>query len=140
MSDLPPEQKPARQPILHQRAFEGVHPVVLGLLAIIIAAHIVRILLPQSVQEEIFARLALVPSFYTTPVTPYQSLFDRILPLVGHTLLHGGFLHIAFNALAILDLGKNVARTQGARNFLIVFFISAAGGAATFIFLNPQMD
>lgn len=140
MSDLPPEQKSSRQPFFSRNAFKGVHPVVLGLVGIIIVAHIARIMLPEALQEEVFVRLALVPTFYTTPDTPYQTLFDRFLPLVGHVFLHGGIVHIGFNSLAILDLGKNVARTQGARNFLIVFFLTAIGGAATFILLNPHMD
>ncbi len=140
MSDLPPESRPARQPVFRRRPFEGVHPVVLGLVGLIVIAHIVRVLLPIETQEVVFEHLALVPSFYTTSDTPYQSLFDRLLPLVGHAFLHGGIVHIGFNSLAILDLGANVARTQGPRNFLIVFFLSAIGGAGAFILLNPHMD
>jgi membrane associated rhomboid family serine protease len=138
MSFTPPDSQedPPRRP----RPFEGVPAVVLWLVGILVVAHIVRILLPENLQEEAFVRLALVPSFYTTPVTPYASLFDRFLPLVGHAFLHGGFIHLFMNSVAIIQLGAHVARTQGPRNFLIVFFLSAIGGAFAFIAINPSLQ
>lgn len=143
MSFTPPEPTPgasAEDPPRRPRPFEGVPAIVLWLVGILIVAHIVRILLPQNLQEEVFVRLALVPTFYTTPDTPYASLFDRLLPLVGHAFLHGGFIHIFMNSVAIIQLGAHVARTQGPRNFLIVFFASAIGGALTFIAINPNLQ
>jgi membrane associated rhomboid family serine protease len=140
MSYVPPEPDPANPP-RRPRPFEGVPAVVLWLVGILIVAHVVRLLLPENLQEEAFLRLSLVPTFYTTPDTPYQSLFDRLLPLVGHAFLHGGvFVHIFMNSVAIIQLGAHVARTQGPRNFLIVFFVSAIGGALAFIAINPNLE
>lgn len=135
-----PSPQAADAPPRRPRPFEGVPAVVLWLVGILAVAHVARILLPMNLQEDVFMRLALVPSFYTTPDTHYQSLFDRLLPLVGHAFLHGGFIHLFMNSVAILQLGAYVTRTQGPRNFLIVFFLSAIGGALAFIAINPNLQ
>ena len=144
MSFTPPSETPANDvedPPRRPRPFEGVPAIVLWLVGVLVVAHVVRLLLPENLQEEAFLRLALVPTFYTTPDTPYASLFDRMLPLVGHAFLHGGgFFHIFMNSVAIIQLGAHVARTQGSRNFLIVFFVSAIGGALAFIGINPDLQ
>jgi rhomboid protease GluP len=43
-------------------------------------------------------------------------------------LLHGGLLHIGFNLMWLRDLGPGVARLYGSGRFLVVFFVSSAGG------------
>jgi membrane associated rhomboid family serine protease len=145
MTETPPSssQTPsdtAGDPPRRPRPFEGVPKVVLWLVGIIAAAHVARILLPEAWQEELFVRFALVPSFQTTGNTPYVSVFDRLAPFVGHMFLHGGFIHLAFNSIAILQLGDPVARMYGAWRFLFVFFVTGIVGGLTFILINPHLE
>lgn len=49
--------------------------------------------------------------------------------------LHGGILHIAFNAFALYSLGPETERIYGTPRFLALYFIAGiAGGAASYAF------
>ncbi|MFB6263269.1 MAG: rhomboid family intramembrane serine protease, partial [Bradymonadaceae bacterium] len=49
--------------------------------------------------------------------------------LVSGSFLHGGFVHILFNGLALLFLGISIERMIGSWRFLLIFLVSALGGA-----------
>ena len=60
----------------------------------------------------------------------YPIIGDAALPLFGHVFAHYGFLHITMNMLAYLQAAPFLARRIGDVRFLLLFFISALGGAA----------
>ncbi|MEM6531913.1 MAG: rhomboid family intramembrane serine protease [Myxococcota bacterium] len=51
--------------------------------------------------------------------------------------LHGSPLHIYLNGLSLLSLGSAVERLVGRWTYLLVFLVSAAGGAFTSALVNP---
>lgn len=50
--------------------------------------------------------------------------------LISGNFLHGGFLHIFLNGLALFFLGMFIERLAGSWRFALVYLISAVGGAA----------
>jgi membrane associated rhomboid family serine protease len=71
---------------------------------------------------------------------PYASMGDAITPLFAHVFIHGGLPHILMNMLAYFQAAPFLARRIGAGRFLLLFFISALGGAAAFILINAHSD
>jgi len=57
--------------------------------------------------------------------------------LLSYALLHGNFLHIFFNMLALFMFGPMVESHMGGRRFLRLYLISALGGAALCVALLP---
>ena len=57
--------------------------------------------------------------------------------LFSGTFLHGGLMHIAFNTMALVSLGRNLERILGARRFIVLYGLSAAGGALGTALLAP---
>ncbi|RMG13458.1 MAG: rhomboid family intramembrane serine protease [Deltaproteobacteria bacterium] len=57
--------------------------------------------------------------------------------LVSGAFLHGGWMHIAFNTMALVSLGRNLERILGARRFLVLYGLSAIGGALGTVLLSP---
>lgn len=67
-----------------------------------------------------------------TPVFPGQqaSMF------LSYAFLHGGFLHMLFNMLILLQLGREAVARLGTPGFLLLYALSAAGGGAGFALLS----
>src|SRR5690606_30434568 len=55
---------------------------------------------------------------------------------VTYALLHGSFLHMLFNGVILLALGREAVARLGQGGFLLAFVVSAIGGAAAFALLN----
>lgn len=51
--------------------------------------------------------------------------------LLSAIFLHGGLLHLAFNALALFDLGRSIEQRIGAVATLLIFLITGVAGFAT---------
>lgn len=66
------------------------------------------------------------PNFAAQPVTMF----------VTYAFLHGGWLHLAVNMLALASFGTVIARQVGATRFLLAYLICAIGGAAFFALLS----
>jgi rhomboid protease GluP len=49
--------------------------------------------------------------------------------LISGNFLHGGFLHIFMNGIALFFLGLALERTLGSWRFLLIYLVSALGGA-----------
>ncbi|MGI9241022.1 MAG: rhomboid family intramembrane serine protease [Verrucomicrobiales bacterium] len=58
--------------------------------------------------------------------------------LVTCGLLHGGLLHIGFNAMAFLNVGAVLERFYGRAILLLTFFLSVLGGSLASQFLMPE--
>lgn len=59
------------------------------------------------------------------PLFPGQ----RMTMFVTYAFLHGGFLHMLFNMLILLQLGRQAVLRLGPRGFLLVYLVSAVGAA-----------
>lgn len=117
--------------------------VVLGLALAMILAHVGRILLSPADQDALFEALAILPIRYDGGAYGYPNLVAAAAPLAGHVFLHAGWLHLGMNLLVFITAADVVAdrfegREPGGLRFLALFFGSAVGAAAAYIWLNPH--
>lgn len=147
MNEIPQNQPTARDD--HPRRAAGgpvfnAPPVVSWLAVFIIACHVVFILLPAGAQIRISAFAALSPREF---LTGEAGALQRMAPLVGHMLLHGGWLHLGLNCVWLMAFGAPVARRLGAEFaagavrasslFLAFFILSGVAGALFYVALHP---
>ncbi len=64
------------------------------------------------------------PNFY-----PWQ--------LISYMFLHGGFMHILFNMLALVIFGPSLEMSWGSRKFLIYYFLCGLGGGIAHVLISP---
>jgi membrane associated rhomboid family serine protease len=124
------------------RPFAGVPAVVLGLAAAIGLAQIPFTLLPDDGERVVITALGVIPLRYAADSpAPFAGFADAAAPLVGHVFLHGGWLHLFFNLVLLLQVGPLASAGLGPRSwarFLALFWISAVAGALLYIGVNPQ--
>lgn len=129
------ETKPSSEPFL--RAPNSV----LGLIAVLVTAHVAREFAPPAISDRILNNYALVPARYSAQFLSAHhadpgTLMDRILPFLGHMLLHADTTHIAINSLWLLAFGPVVARRFGGAAFILFFTLCGLAGAAFYVGLN----
>ena len=125
------EDKPARQPFLRAPAS------VLGLIAVLIAAHLIRVLAPAALSERILNDYALDPALYASRASTW---LEKLVPLFSHMLLHANAAHIAVNCVWLLAFGPVVARRFGGGAFVVFFVLCGVAGAVFFVVLNWGSD
>ena len=114
---------------------------VMGLGGAIVASFLLTGQYDPDRNQGIFNLLAIVPArFDTTSPDHYQSWIDAALPLFGHVFAHYGLPHILMNMIAYLQAAPFLAQRIGSARFLLLFFISALGGAAAFILINAHAN
>jgi len=59
--------------------------------------------------------------------------------LVSAAFLHVGLMHLAVNMMSLASLGPMLERMFGARRFLLLYGLSALGGASASALLNPAI-
>jgi len=122
------EGKPARQPFLRAPAS------VLGLIGVLVAAHVLRVLAPPAIAEQVLNDYALDPARYSGHAAAV--VLANVLPLFTHMLLHANATHLAVNSVWLLAFGPIVARRYGGVAFVVFFVLCGLAGAAFFIALN----
>jgi membrane associated rhomboid family serine protease len=85
-------------------------------------------------------RLALIYQFGFIPGA-YTGAFawdwTALITPLSHTLLHGGWMHVLFNAVMGLSLGTMFERLYGTRTTAIFFILCTLAGAATYLAFSP---
>lgn len=119
-------------------------PVVTWLIGSLIASHVATLFLGRSEQASLIDALAVNPALIATHLS-VGDIGAAALPLVGHAFLHGGFIHLFFNSMILLQTGELVAERYGrdARGiglFLLMFALSAIAGALMYIAINPTSN
>ncbi|MCC6002193.1 MAG: rhomboid family intramembrane serine protease [Pararhodobacter sp.] len=69
------------------------------------------------------------------PVWPGQPM----AMFVTYAFLHGGVMHLLFNMLVLVHLGREAVPRLGQRGFLLAYVITAAGGAAAFWLISDAV-
>ena len=122
------DAKPARQPFLRAPAS------VIGLIGVLVAAHIARVLAPAALSDRILNDYALDPIRYHAHAT--GSFADRVLPLFGYMFLHANTMHITINCVWLLAFGPLVARRFGGAAFVLFFLLCGLAGAVCYVAIN----
>lgn len=81
-------------------------------------------------QQLLFAPRYLYPSLSLMPFEPWR--------LLTAVFVHGGFLHLALNMLALWMLGQSLEPMLGRVRFLALYLISGLGGSVAVALLDPS--
>lgn len=124
-----------RQPIFR------IPGVVLGLILVLVLAHVARVMAPGSLSGAMINRFAFIPARYShTFLAAHDvdpgSFIDRAVPFVSYMALHNDFTHLAINSLWLLAFGPIVARRFGAPLFLLFFLVCGIAAAVTHLAFN----
>lgn len=129
-----PTMPPGDEPIFN------VPRTVAVLLAVLVAVHLVRVVVPE--QEDVWLVLAgaFIPGRYGPAAgeLPGGELALFTSPFT-HMLLHGDWVHLAFNSAWLLVFGGAIAERAGTLRFLLFFALCGLGGAAAFYLANPEL-
>ncbi len=114
---------PQRQPAFN------VPAVVLGLIAVLVALHGLRVLLPPAQSADLVGTYAFIPARLLVP----GSLWDKAVPFVSYLGLHGDWTHVGINCIWLLAFGPIVARRFGTPLFVLFFLVCGIAGAGLFL-------
>jgi membrane associated rhomboid family serine protease len=140
-ADMPPRTK---QP----PAINAPWPVAAFAL-VLLAAHLIRVLLPDDLQNAAFYFGAVIPERFWgsgADMPPYASGIEAFLPTILSAFLHGDWMHVVLNAAFFVALGKPLLelfraawRGAGPTAFLILlgfFFASQIGAVMSYLLMN----
>jgi membrane associated rhomboid family serine protease len=105
----------------------NVPPVVVAVIAVLVAVHLGLYVLGQDWQVWSLYALSLIPVRFTLPGYPMLP-GSQYWTLATYMLLHGNWMHLAFNCLWLLIFGTPVARYLGNAGFLLISLVSGVVG------------
>jgi membrane associated rhomboid family serine protease len=128
----------AREPIFN------IPPVVVGLVAVLIAIHLlVAFVLPEQESEALLALFAFDPLRYGASsageAAPGGIAADA-WTFVTYAFFHLNLVHLGFNLIWLVAFGTPVARRFGAARFLAFFAFTAAAGAYAHLITHLGRD
>ena len=111
-------------------------PVVLALIAILLAIHLALVLLGEDWQVWSIAVFGFNPLrwFPGRPIAMIEG--SQYWSFLTHALLHADWVHVGVNCLWLLVFGTPVARLGGAWRFLAVCAAGAIGGSLATLILH----
>jgi membrane associated rhomboid family serine protease len=107
--------------------------VITGLVGIMVAIHLAStfVLNPEGYSQLVFW-FAFLPLRFVAAGQDLSLALPLIWTPFTHALMHGGWDHLLINMAWLAIFGTPVARRYGTVPTLILFFVSAAAGAALF--------
>jgi membrane associated rhomboid family serine protease len=120
----------------HERIFQAP-TVVMAVLGILVAIHTLRVFGGSDIDEWMILHLAMFPGRFTeTSVLFPGPDWLAYSTLFTHALLHGDWMHLAFNGAWFLAFGSMIARRTGVLGFLALFAVCALAGGVAFLLAN----
>jgi membrane associated rhomboid family serine protease len=115
--------------------------VVLGMIALLVGAHVARTLVTPQQSLGWINQYAFIPARYSAQFLSQHGidgggLWERAIPFLSYMGLHGDYTHVTINCLFLLAFGPIVARRFGVFLFLAFFMICGAAAAVTYLLLN----
>src|SRR5215831_10264114 len=110
--------------------------VVLVLIALLVAAHLVRVLSPANFSDAMLTHLAFLPTRYLAMPGDADELAAAAVPFVGYVFVHANATHLIVNSLWLLAFGAPVARRFHALPFLGLFVVSGILAALAHLAAN----
>ncbi|WP_338074362.1 rhomboid family intramembrane serine protease [Hyphomicrobium sulfonivorans] len=123
----------------HEPMF-NLHNAVFGVLLVMIAVQVIRMLLPEAWDGWVTLALAFIPARYSgyAPLLPGGDV-TAVTSFVTHTMVHGDWMHLAFNGAWLIAFGAAIANRVGSLRFILLFVVCGIAGAATFLVFNPGL-
>lgn len=120
----------------------NVPAVLLTLIGSFVVIHVGReYFLSEDADLEVLLRFAFIPARYDAAFNPdgtFPGGFGaKIWTFVTYAFLHGDFMHLGVNTIWLLPFGTAVARRFGTVRFLVLFAVTAAGGALAHFLTHP---
>src|SRR5262245_7013959 len=124
------DQRPSREPFLNAPA------TIFWLIGALVAAHVVRVTLPQPWPENLLVEFAFIPARYSEAalaagVLPPTGLIGQAVPFISYMFLHGDYVHLGINSLWLLAFGPIVAKRLKSTRFLLFFLLCGIASAFT---------
>ncbi|GIL40794.1 rhomboid family intramembrane serine protease [Roseiterribacter gracilis] len=122
---------------MQQRTSEpalNLAPATARLIFLFVGLHLIRLLLPEGIDQALVETLAVVPALYTEGPFDVSWLWRPFT----YVALHGGWLHLLVNCAMLAALGSGVERAIGAKRFLLIFFACGIAGAAAHVAAYPD--
>jgi membrane associated rhomboid family serine protease len=112
----------------------------LVLLAVLVAVHVIRNLLPGDLDAWFVFASAFIPARYG----PMGSELPGGQPAlftspVTHMFVHGDIVHLTLNSAWLLAFGGAIVERSGGLRFLAFSLVCGLAGAATFYIVNPSL-
>lgn len=133
--DIPPQEprperpeKTAREPIFNPKAFEAA-PVV-ALVAAMIAIHAWIAYGGLRAANEIYGSYAFIATRF------WQG--EALPTALTYAMLHGDWIHLGMNGVALFALGGACWRIMGTGRFFVFFALTAIAGALLFALIRPD--
>lgn len=119
--------RPQREPVFLLPAS------MMGLIAVMVVIHFVStVLLNQQAYIQFLNWFAFQPLRLVAATQDWTLGVPLLWTIFTHALLHGGWDHLLVNVAWLAIFGTPVARRYGGQGMLVIFFVSAAAGAALF--------
>lgn len=120
---------------------QSVHPVVWSVVLLLVVIEVVLRLgdagvIPPLREISYVLAVGAIPPEVALQVPEAVPWF--LGGLVGHALLHGSWLHLAFNSVGMLCLGHVVQAQAGTLAFLAISILTAIAGAILFLLLSSN--
>lgn len=115
--------------------------VVISLIAILVAAHGARVMVPPNISAELINQFAFIPARYSPTFLAAHNAdpggwLAQAVPFVSYMALHNDITHLIINSLWLLAFGPIVARRFGGFLFLLFFVTCGVAGALTHLAFN----
>lgn len=89
-------------------------------------------ILQQDIRWQVYLRMAFFDLYFEGVRNGASVPIQFWTSFLTHSLLHGGMLHLCMNTAIFLSLGSMLARGLGTQRFLVLYAVSAFGGALLF--------
>lgn len=90
-------------------------------------------------QVDAIIRAGFIPArFGSELIVPPGTMIPFLLTPLSSALLHGGVLHIVFNIIVLLFIGRQLEAPLGSKAMAVLLFAGAYGGALAQFLADPQ--
>lgn len=115
--------------------------VVVSLIAILVAAHGARAMVPPNISTELVNQFGFIPARYSQVFLATHNAdpggwLAQAVPFVSYMALHNDATHLIINSLWLLAFGPIVARRFGGFLFLLFFLTCGVAGALAHLAFN----
>jgi membrane associated rhomboid family serine protease len=119
-----------------RQAILNVPPVVFWLIAVLVAAHVLRVFMPPATANMLLHQLAFVPQHVAAIDGSNWPTLAAIVSLPGYLFVQFDATGLAIACLLLLAFGSVAARRFGGLNFLLLFGLSGMAGALLYLATN----
>ncbi len=125
------QKESSRQPAINAPS------VVVGILAVLVAMHLLRSVVDAGTERQLIVYLAFLPLRLGSLADQLPGGFEvGLTSLATHALLHGDWMHLLINGAWLLAFGSLIARRTSVLGFLLLFVICTVAGGLAYVAIN----